>query len=244
MPKIAKNHAHLTNDEMKIVNEIITICVAKTYHFVMTYNNPKEYADEILKFSDSKKNFALTHYVLNATRMMPDQVLYPKDENEKLGKELPYDINEVTNATLNLARETSTYLKSWEMTEVLQNLAKVDNIRGKDKIKQLAPQALPKLRKGEGYKKSKREGYYSIYKITKDLETLNKVISNPEAIHLIYNQLKHYGILEKFLLHKRSIVYVKIALNNCLIHFNLGHCFISRSCQYIIDWILAAYGNF
>ena len=71
------------------------------------------------------------------------------------------------DATLDLAKESSVYLKSWEMTEVLQGLVNEGlfmNIRGKDKIKQQTPHALPRLRKGEGYEKSRREGYYSAYR--------------------------------------------------------------------------------
>ena len=87
------------------------------------------------------------------------------------------------------------------MTEALQHLVDEGillNIRGKDKIKKQVPSALPKMRKGEGYENSKREGYYSVYKITHDLAALNKIISNPQAMRVIHNQLKDYGVLEKF----------------------------------------------
>ena len=57
MHKKAKNYAHLTDDKKEIINEIITICVAKIYHFVMTHNNSKKYANEILKSLRLKKEF-------------------------------------------------------------------------------------------------------------------------------------------------------------------------------------------
>jgi len=47
---------------------------------------------------------------------------------------------------------------------------------------------------------SKREGFYSVHKITEDLATLNKVISNPKAMELIYKKLKKHGVLQKFYL--------------------------------------------
>ena len=63
MHKKAKNYAHLTDDEKEIINEIITICVAKIYHFVMTHNNPKKYANEILKLSEGLLPNLISHMV-------------------------------------------------------------------------------------------------------------------------------------------------------------------------------------
>ena len=201
MPKKTENHSHLTDDEKQIINEIITICVAKIYHFVEIFNDPKKYANRFLKFSKSKINFFLTYFVLGVMNMTIAQSFFPNVENKKLVKEIPYSIKDIADAALDLAKESSTYLRSWEMTEALQRLVDEGmllNIRGKDKIKKQVPSALPRMRKGEGYKGSKREGYYSVYKITHDLATLNKVISNPQAIQVIHNQLKDYGVLEKF----------------------------------------------
>jgi hypothetical protein len=207
MPKKAKNHAHFTDDEKEMINEIITVCIAKIYHFISIQNNPKQYAEKILKLSDSKKSFALAYYILGAINMLPEQVFFSKDENEKLAKEISQEILHMveisTNTVLDLARESLLYLKSWEMTEVFQNLTDHGlfvNVRGKGDIKQHIPHALPRLRKGDGYEMSKREGRYSVYKITQDLTTLNKVISNPKAMQHIYNKLKDYGILKKFYL--------------------------------------------
>ena len=193
----------MTKKEM--INEIITVCVARIYHFIRIHNNPKLYAEKILKISESKKSFALAYYILDAINMFPEQVFFSKDENEKLAKEIsreiPHMVEIRTNTILDLARESLSYLKSWEMTEVFQDLTDEGlfmNVRGKKDIKQHIPHALPRLRKGEGYEISKRKGRYSVYKITRDLTTLNKVISNPKAMQHIYNKLKDYGMLKKF----------------------------------------------
>jgi hypothetical protein len=196
-----KNHAHLTDEEKQTINEIITICAAKIYHFVETYDDPKKYADRFLKFSKSRINFFLTYFVLGVMNMAPEQPFFPNIENKKLVKEIPYSIKDIANATLDLAEESSTYLRSWEMTDALQRLVDEGillNIRGKDEIKRQVPSSLSRMQKGGGYENSKREGYYSVYKITHNLVALSKVISNPQARQVIHNKLRDSGVLEKF----------------------------------------------
>ena len=56
------------------------------------------------------------------------------------------------------------------MLQDLDNEGIFMNIRGKNKIKQLMPHALPRLRKGEGYEMSKKGGILFRSQITEDLE--------------------------------------------------------------------------
>jgi hypothetical protein len=77
--------------------------------------------------------------------MSSKDVFYPKDENEKLAKEIPNMINANTSAISDLVNETSLYLKSWEMAEVLQKFAKEGlfmNVRGRNNIRKQIPHAL------------------------------------------------------------------------------------------------------
>jgi hypothetical protein len=129
----------------------------------------------------------------------------PKMRTKNLAKEIPNMINANTSAISDLVNETSLYLKSWEMAEVLQKFAKEGlfmNVRGRNNIRKQIPHALTRLRKGEGYENAKREGRYSTYIITEDLVAFNKVISNPKAMEYIYNKLKNHGVLKKFYLFK------------------------------------------
>jgi len=59
MAKAYKTHTDLTEEQKQIVNEIIKVCVAKVYYLVATFDNPKDYAKEIRKFSQSRKNYYL-----------------------------------------------------------------------------------------------------------------------------------------------------------------------------------------
>ena len=43
--------------------------------------------------------------------MFPKDVFFPKDENNKLAKEIPHGITVVTDATLDLAKESSALSK-------------------------------------------------------------------------------------------------------------------------------------
>jgi hypothetical protein len=205
MAKKAKNPAQLTDNEVDIVNRIVTLCVAKTYHFIRTQNDPKKYADQILKLSKFKKNFLFSDIILGAVKMKPGEILFPKDQNIRFTQKTAYYIKDVEDAILDLEKKSSIYLKSWEVTEVDQQLVKIgifDNFKGKNKIRQEAPGAFPRLRKGQGYEKSKREGYFSAYKVTEDLAALNKVVSNPRAREHIHKKLKEYEAIMEFFIFK------------------------------------------
>jgi hypothetical protein len=189
-------------EEREVINDIITICVAKIHHFNTTHNqNPKQYVQEIHDLSKTDKALSIAYFVFNATKISSDQIFSPKDLNKKLAKEILYESKEAIAAILSSAEECETYLKSHDMSMVLQELKDEGlflNIRGKKKIRAIAPHVFPRQTKRAGYNDSKHEGYYSIYRISHDLETLKKVISNPEAVKFVYNKLKKYGVLQKY----------------------------------------------
>lgn len=196
MAKTSRTHMELTEGEKEIINEIITVCAAKIFYLVTTFNDPKDYAKEIQKFSRSRKNFYLLTFMSKIKNMTSDQFFFPQDV-----RNISYRIKEITNGTLKLAEDSSTYLKQWEVQEALQYLIDEGlllNIKGKKKIKKVSPQLFPRLPKGRGLKNEKREGYYSVYRITDDVATLNQIMSNHKALKIIYTKLKGYGVLDKF----------------------------------------------
>lgn len=180
------------------------MCVAKVYHFINTYNqHPKQYINQILDLSKTDKDLSLAYLVFNVLNMSPDQAVSPKGVNKKLANEISFGLKEVTDAVLSSAKQCETYLTSHDMSKALGELTDEGlllNIRGKENIKKYAPQVLSKQTKGAPYDDnySKPEGYYSIYKISDNLMTLRRVISNPYALEFIYNKLKKYGILQKY----------------------------------------------
>jgi hypothetical protein len=130
--------------------------------------------------------------------MSVDELVSPYDLKMKDAKGIAFDEEEVRGIILDLKKRQSTYLKSWAATEAFQDLMNeglLSNIRGKRNIKKIGPQ---KLKKGRGYTNNEREGLYSAYMITDDLGTLNKVISNREALKIIHQKLIKYGRLEEF----------------------------------------------
>lgn len=196
MAKTSKTHTELTEEEKEVINQIITVCVAKIFYLVTTFNDPKDYVKEIQKFSRSRKNFYLFTFLSKVKNMTSNQFFFPQDV-----RNISYSIKEITNDTLKLVEDSTTYLKPWEVQEALQYLVDEGlllNIKDKKKIKKVAPQLFPRLPKGRGFKNEKREGYYSVYRITDDIATLNQIMSNPKALEIIYTKLKDYGVLDKF----------------------------------------------
>lgn len=99
-----------------------------------------------------------------------------------------------------LAKESSQYLKGPALRKVLNVLEDkgiVFNIRGKEKVEDVVGGNLNKQQKGGEYSSSKREGQYSLYSITNDVQKLLDVMSNPVAIQIIHHALKNSGLLTK-----------------------------------------------
>jgi hypothetical protein len=84
-------------------------------------------------FHDVEKKSVLSEapsygsFIFNAKNMSSDQIFSHSGLNKKLAKEIPYDPKEARDAILNSAAEAKTYLKSYDMSEVLQGLVECIN---------------------------------------------------------------------------------------------------------------------
>jgi hypothetical protein len=193
----AKNRAHLTEEEKRMVKRITVLCVAKLHSFLTTHKDPKKYASYLLKSSHSRKEYFLADFTLRAVGMPLEGLFTPQELNRK-------STDRIRRVILDLETKSPVYCKPWEVTKALHELESQHllrgNLRGKKVFKKLAPEML-RLKKGAGYYDDgsrKREGFYSGYKVTENLASLNKVVANPKALEKIHEGLLEYGVLEKF----------------------------------------------
>jgi hypothetical protein len=201
--KKAKNRAHITEEDMEVIDRITLACSAKIFYFLMTHHDPRRYARKILRFWKMKKTPFLPHLLFKMMSMDINDLFFPQELKIKAAKTISYEVEDVTNAILDLTKNSSTHLKSWAVTEALQDQVEegfLSNVKGKKSSKEAAPKAFPKLKKGGGYINGKREGLYSGYMITRDLAALNRIVSKPEALEIIHHKLRKYGRLEDFFL--------------------------------------------
>jgi hypothetical protein len=121
-----------------------SISFLTSHHFNTTHNqNPKQYVQEIHDLSKTDKALSIPYFVFNATKISYDQIFSPKDLNKKLAKEILYEPKEAIDAILRSAEECENYLRSHDMSMVLQELVDEGlflNIRGKKKIRAIAPE--------------------------------------------------------------------------------------------------------
>lgn len=201
MAKKPKTPTRIMEDEKEIIDRIVIACSGKIYYFLKTHNDPKKYANKLLKLWSSKKTLFLPNLLFATMNMSSNELIFPQDLKMKVAKAITHDEEDVTGAILDLNKRQSTYLKSWAATKTFQDLVNeglLSNISGKRNVKKIAPPQ--KLKKGRGYSDIKREGLYSAYMITDDLGALNKVISKREALEIIHRKLIKYGRLEEFFL--------------------------------------------
>src|SRR5215218_6107697 len=181
MAKKSKNPAQFTEDEMKLINGITVSIAIKLHDFIQDYNDPEKYSKDLSKILESDKGLALSTLFFNINNMSSDQTFFPEEINEKLAK--------------TLAKESQHYLNSPDLSKVLKSLKNAGlflHTTGKQNIKKQSPESIPRKQKtGE----PRREGYYSIYKISNKVEDYKKILSNPQAVELINKTLKESGVL-------------------------------------------------
>lgn len=189
MWKSVKNSSQLTDEQSQIVNGIIVTVSARLYYLLRELDNPEDYAKKFLRSASAKEFRSLTYMAANFTNLCgPNKGFFPSDLNQQL-------------ATV-LAEESTQYLKGPALRKILKLLEGegiLFNTKGKENIKHDLGRNFNKQQKGAYYSSAKREGRYSHYKVTNDVQKLLDVMSNPTAIQIIHSTLKNSGLLTKVL---------------------------------------------
>ena len=86
MAKKPKTPVHITEDEKEIIDRIVVTCSSKIYHFLKTHNDPKRYANKLLKFWSSKRTLFLPNLLFATMSMSANELIFPHDLKMKVAK--------------------------------------------------------------------------------------------------------------------------------------------------------------
>ena len=191
---------NLTEEDKKIIDQVVFKFAVYFYSLTRKYLNPKEYAEKVvLKSLQSNKGIAALHAIAIARNETPDHVFKPGEINEKLTKGL---------ADFTIEDAPNKYLHPRDMREVLKGLENEGiflNITGKKEIRDAQhgrPHPGKKPPSDEVH--NDRGGKPSAYKVTEEFVKLKKTMEKPEAIDLVRKKLIESGLSYK--LHEFNIL--------------------------------------
>ena len=148
----------------------------------------------ILQINSSKKgrekNLLRVFTTLILRNINNEKGMYPKQikkEITKISKELYKKSQEDFLAN---SSNLSKVLKEVEDVEI------IFSIIGKKKIKEQSPKSIPRKSKAGMYQEERLEGPPVVKKLTGTVEDYKKILSNPQALDSINNNLIKYGKLE------------------------------------------------
>jgi hypothetical protein len=140
----------------------------------------------MVKEISSDTNIAALHTIAIAKNVSSDQVLRPREINQRftqtIQKSIQQDLNEGSS---------DLFLHPHDLTKVLKQLEKMGiflNVKTKNQIRELER---GKRHAGKKTHEDDRDlgGKPSVYKLTEEFEKLNNVIEKPEAAEMLYDEI-------------------------------------------------------
>jgi hypothetical protein len=189
----------LTGEDREIIGQIFLRYVVKFYAFNSKYRGPKNFARRMVKEISSDTNIAALHTIAIAKDVSSDQVLRPREINQRFSQTIQKSIQQDLEHMMLNEGSSDLFLHPHDLTKVLKQLEKMGiffNIKTKNQIRELER---GKRHAGKKTHEDDRDlgGKPSVYKLTEEFEKLKNVIEKPEAAEMLY-----YEILRSRLAHK------------------------------------------
>lgn len=194
LSNLSKNPAGFSTEEVEILDKIVGTLTIKLNYYLEIYKDPHKYDKELSEVvqSDSFLGYAALFLNIKSSGLSKGWV-----SPEEINKELATKLSEESEA-----------LNSPALSKVLGRFKEenmLNNIRGKDDVKQLIPHV---IRRKKFSKDPKPQGRFSFHKITDEIEKYQRILSNPQALKLITDRLNNFGLLEPaYTIIAKSIFY-------------------------------------
>ena len=187
-----KNPSQLTEEDLRIIDQVFIACATKYYHYMETYKTPKIYAEKyLIKAFKSNNALAAGRIVTNSLYYKYNGMLVPGQINEDLANEYRY-----RNSSHNVSEETDSverFLDPPQLKRVLyllENEGLLFNIVGKDEIMlEFGNRRLRGRPRSSDKENSSVGGRPSAYKITEIFDKIRKLVAKPEAQELLKKKL-------------------------------------------------------
>jgi hypothetical protein len=180
----------LTEKDIEIVVYITAKVNTRLQSIRKKYSTPMKYAHYLIKGTKHKDTIAAAVLLNDVRNIDPDTWYKPEDFRKIITKKMQSDIvNDNTDLITAIGDDHQhTYVSYKDMNRALKELERdigLINKRGKEQIKKV-----------RGKQKIKFSGSPSVYRLPSDVSDLEKAMSNPKVIELVFRSLKRLGLLD------------------------------------------------
>jgi hypothetical protein len=207
MAKKTKNPSQsmLTEEEERIIHQVILTWGMMYTEFRAKYNTPKDFARKLISLANSRKAITSIYLLLYPKKSKSEDLVFPSGFNKELAN-IMLDQQDETDITVYLEGSSSSdrrYIDSSDMTKILRTLEAAGiyiNIKGKKEIRHIVGK---KLLRGKPKAADKTYddfgGKPSAYKTTELVEKLKITMSKPETCRRLRTTLVDSGIIYSYL---------------------------------------------
>lgn len=196
MNEKVENPSQFSDEENKLVDQILVHCGAKLQNFIDSYIHPKDYAKVILKIMSSRQKLVAIRLVYHIINKVAAHELVTHNE---FSKELTKDKSDTLDIEYIDDRRLSDLLKFLRNDNGLDlNMPVLSKIEGKRKIKSHIRQfSQENKKKHTSFQSCESGGTPIADTLSPEFERLLKLISIPDVISRAHKSMKESGLLLK-----------------------------------------------
>jgi hypothetical protein len=190
--KIGNSPLELSENDVVTISYIVAKINSKLCQITKDYPSSRKYAEHILRLYEHKKNKAGVFIISNFKNMEPDRLYKPAEIRGEINRDMqpgtPDDISDLAGAlTTNTEVGENECVTSKDVSRALKALENdlgLVKITNKQSVKNI-----------KGKQKIEFSGRPSFYKLPPNLESIKRIIAQPNAIKLVFDSLVKLGIL-------------------------------------------------
>lgn len=196
----------LTEEDKEILDKVFFKYALTFYALIKKYRNPKKYAENVIvKKLRSDENLAALYTITYARNSPPNDVFRPGEINKALANDIRKTIPQ-DYITLNSDENEDNskgFLHPRDLRErVLKKLEDEGifiHLEGKEEIRRQEHKTRRPGKRGssEDIRDEDHGGKQSAYKVTEEVEKINKVMEKPGAIDFLYEKIINSGLAHK-----------------------------------------------
>jgi hypothetical protein len=190
--KTGNSPLELNGDDVVTISYIVTKINSKLCQIRKDYPSSKKYAEYVLRLFEHKKNVTGAFIISNFNDMKPNRLYKPSEIKDEINREMQYstpdDISDLSGALMPRSEVgENEYVTSKDISRALKMLEKDFGLVPKTTKKDIKSIKIDQ--------KIEISGRPSFYMLPPNLESIKRIVTQPNAIELVFKSLIKLGVL-------------------------------------------------